>query len=98
MKKTLSKLTPAPYTTGYWVTLTFSIIIFSAGFICPPIGHIDGTVLIAVGIIAIYHLAYTAIKGNRPVTLKLDADDHSLSLSTHAPQNQDPDDHPATDQ
>lgn len=83
MKKALRKLTPTPYTTGYWTTVSFSIIIFIAGFVCPPIGHIDGTVLIAAGALMIYHLAYTAIKGNKPVTLKLDADDHSLSLSTH---------------
>lgn len=93
----LDKITPTPYTPGYWVTMVFSIALSIAGFVCPPLGHIDLSVLAVIGMVMVYHLAYTAIKAKTPVTLKLDADDHSLSLSTHKADDTPQPDNPASE-
>lgn len=35
----------------FHITLSLSVVLFIAGFICPPMGVIDGSVLTAVGLL-----------------------------------------------
>jgi len=37
--------------TGFWVCLLVSVVLFIGGFIVPPMGVIDGSVLKAVGML-----------------------------------------------
>lgn len=37
------------YLSSFWLTLTVSISLIIGGFLCPPTGEIDGSVLTATG-------------------------------------------------
>ena len=53
----------------FYVTLTISIVLLVVGFICPPTGVIDGSVLTAVGEL----FAFAAL-GQIPVLIKSGTD------------------------
>lgn len=38
----------------FYVNLVVSILLIAGGFICPPIGSIDGSVLTAVGLLLLF--------------------------------------------
>jgi len=66
----------------FYITLTISICLIVGGFLCPPIGVIDGSVLTAVGELLMFPLIIQlpeAIKAGR--TIKIKKDDLSLELS-----------------
>jgi len=64
---------------AYWVALIFSIVLFTAGFIIPPMGEIHGSTLIAGGSVMIFTLIY----------IGLDIDDRNITISTHNPKTTD---------
>ncbi|MCF2659124.1 hypothetical protein JQM83_08030 [Parabacteroides distasonis] len=38
----------------FYITLTLSILLLIGGFLCPPIGVIDNSILTAVGLLLMY--------------------------------------------
>ena len=61
------------------VSVIISIILFIAGFLVPPMGVIDGTVLIAVGEIGIIINIPVFFSSEKDV--KVDLDDKFISIS-----------------
>lgn len=47
--KEIWKYVPEQYKLAYWVCLIASIGLLIAGFVCPPLGEIDPSVLTSVG-------------------------------------------------
>lgn len=61
------------YTIAFWLTLATSICLIVGGFFCPPMGKIDGSVLTAVGELALWPaLAFgaKALEENHRVTFQ----------------------------
>ena len=75
---------------GFWfkATLVISVILIVAGFCVPPMGVIDGSVLIAVGELMLFvniPVFFAHASGNK-VEASLDFDDKEIKLST-TPKN-----------
>lgn len=75
---------------GFWfkATLVISVILIVAGFCVPPMGVIDGSVLIAVGELMLFvniPVFFAHASGNK-VEASLDLDDKEIKLST-TPKN-----------
>lgn len=47
--------------TSFWVCLSFSILFGAAGFIVPPTGVIDGSVLMLIGVLFLFATLGTVI-------------------------------------
>lgn len=57
----------------FYITLTISICLIIGGFLCPPIGEIDGSVLTAVGELLLFPLIEKlpeAIKAGRDIRIR----------------------------
>jgi len=57
----------------FYVTLTISILLIVGGFICPPMGVVDGSVLTAVGELLLFPLIMKlpeAIKAGRNIRIR----------------------------
>jgi len=57
----------------FYITLTVSIVLILGGFVCPPIGIIDGSVLTAVGELLFFPLIAKlpeAIKAGRSIKIR----------------------------
>ena len=67
---------------AYTVASVFAIAIFTIGFFVPPMGKIDGSVLIAGGSVMIFTLAVIAIYYNANIKLEFDLDDRKATIST----------------
>lgn len=64
-------------TLGSWILLIFSIAILTAGFILPPIGIIDNSVLLGVGMLNTFGVLYfklddliASIKDGKSLTIR----------------------------
>lgn len=78
--------------TPFWICLVFSIMLIVAGFLVPPTGEIDGSVLKAVGELfgfATLWVVYYAIR--KGVDIKLQ---HGKTSVTAGDLNDRPDDKP----
>ena len=68
-KEVISKATPEQlalleeYDASFWVCLSVSIMLAIAGFMCPPLGVIHGSVLTAMGILLAFYAVRCAWKG-----------------------------------
>lgn len=77
---------------GFWVCLIVSVALFIGGFIVPPMGVIDGSVLKAVGML----LGFGAL-AQAPILLeslsraKFTKGDMTIELEKHKKKNQDAD-------
>lgn len=70
----------------FYVTLTVSIVLIAGGFIVPPTGVIDGSVLTAVGLLLMFTVIEKipeAIKAGR--NIKVQKGDASLEVTTEKP-------------
>ena len=70
----------------FYVNLAVSILLITVGFIVPPIGVIDGSVLTAVGLLlmfAVIEKIPEAIKAGR--SIKVQKGDASLEVTTEKP-------------
>jgi len=66
----------------FYINLTLSILLIVGGFIAPPMGVIDASVLTAVGLLLLFAVIAKlpeAIKAGRSIKIK--KDDISLELS-----------------
>lgn len=65
----------------FWVCLGFSIALLVAGFIVPPTGEINGSVLKGVGVLFAYAALYTAwLAVKRGVDAKVQHGNTSLTI------------------
>ena len=70
----------------FYVTLTISIVLIAGGFIVPPTGVIDGSVLTAVGLLLMFTVIEKipeAIRNGR--NIRLQKGDASLEVTTEKP-------------
>lgn len=67
---------------AYWFVLVFSIIVMVAGFLVPPMGVIDGSVLIGVGMIMLFTCLCMIIISGVSAKLSYDADDKKIEFET----------------
>lgn len=74
---------------AFLVALAISAILFIVGFFLPPMGKIDGSVLIAGGSIMLFTLLYIALVYNAGVSLGVDLDDKTVTLSTQKKDDED---------
>ena len=57
----------------FYITLTVSICLIVGGFLCPPVGRIDGSVLTAVGELLLFPLIMKlpeAVKAGRNIRIR----------------------------
>lgn len=70
----------------FYVTLAVSIVLIVAGFICPPMGVIDGSVLTAVGLLLMFAVLAQVPKvieeARGGKTIKLKKGDFSAEVSS----------------
>lgn len=67
----------------FYINLVVSILLIVGGFICPPIGSIDGSVLTAVGLLLMFSFVEKlpeAIAAGKSV--KISKGDTSLEVTT----------------
>lgn len=67
----------------FYINLVVSILLIVGGFLCPPIGSIDGSVLTAVGLLLLFSIVEKvpeAIAAGRSV--KIQKGDTSVEVST----------------
>lgn len=69
-------------TVVYWFVLIFSILLMVAGFLVPPMGVIDGSVLIGVGLVMIFTCVSMAIISGINTKISVDADDKKVEIET----------------
>ena len=70
----------------FYLNLAISIALIVAGFFCPPMGVIDGSVLTAVGLLLMFSVIAKipeAIKAGR--NIKVQKGDSSVEISTKVP-------------
>lgn len=67
---------------AYWVVLAFSVLLMVTGFIVPPMGVIDGSVLIGVGMIMLFTCMCMIIISGIRAKLSYDADDKKIEFET----------------
>lgn len=60
----------------FYVTLTFSLMLIVGGFLVPPVGIIDGSVLTAVGLLLMF-----AVLAQVPTLLESARNGKSIKLS-----------------
>lgn len=71
----------------FYINLVVSILLIVGGFLCPPIGSIDGSVLTAVGLLLLFSIVEKvpeAIAAGRSV--KIQKGDTSVEVSTRDPE------------
>lgn len=57
----MGKLLSTINKTSFWICLTFAIIFGIAGFLVPPMGVIDGSVLMFIGVLFLFATLGTVI-------------------------------------
>lgn len=71
----------------FYINLVVSILLIVGGFLCPPIGSIDGSVLTAVGLLLLFSIVEKvpeAIAAGRSV--KIQKGDTSVEVTTKDPE------------
>lgn len=71
---------------AYILATIFSVSLFTIGFFVPPMGKIDGSVLIAGGSVMLFTLAYIALAFHSNVQMEVDIDDRKFTLSSTNPK------------
>lgn len=67
----------------YYLNLTISIVLIIGGFLVPPIGIVDGSVLTAVGLLLMFSVVERipeAVKAGK--TVKISKGDSSVEISS----------------
>lgn len=72
-KKSKHNVLHEHYVIAFWVTLTFAIALIAGGFLMPPCGKIDGSIMTCVGEIFLWPalaFAAKALSEGRVVSVK----------------------------
>ena len=67
---------------AYWSVLIVSIVLMVSGFLVPPMGVIDGSVLIGVGMLMLFTCLCMAIISGINAKVSYDADDKKIEIET----------------